>query len=40
MNEEKIWEKAWPNAQLKEFSTSWSLAGDSGVNTNKIIYIK
>ena len=31
MSEAKIWEKAWNGDELKDFSTAWSLAGDSGV---------
>jgi WASH complex subunit FAM21 len=30
-NEDKIWEKAWTLDEMKHFSTSWSLAGDSGL---------
>jgi len=30
-NEEKIWEKPWSYNELKAQSTTWSLAGDSGV---------
>ncbi len=31
MGEEKIWEKPWDTDQLKDYSTSWSLAADNGV---------
>jgi hypothetical protein len=27
----KIWEKPWNNADLHNYSTQWSLAGDAGV---------
>lgn len=30
-NEEKIWEKPWSYNEMKAQSTTWSLAGDSGV---------
>ncbi len=31
LEDEKIWEKPWTSEDLKTFSTSWSLAGDSGL---------
>ena len=34
-NEQKIWDKPWEYADLQNYSTSWTLAGDAGVNQTK-----
>ena len=31
VSEEKVWEKAWSYNDMKNNSTNWSLAGDSGL---------
>jgi hypothetical protein len=35
--QEKIWERAWNTEDMQSFSTSWSLAGDSGVRRLPLI---
>lgn len=38
-SEEKVWEKPWTTVDLINNATSWSLAGDAGVNSNHQAFI-